>query len=1341
MEYNYYKSPESDPSEFSQILSKQEFNTHSSDNKREFLYQEPNQLLLRNYISKHTIYENVLLYYGLGVGKCMKKDTPILMYDGTIKKVQDVNVGDLLMGDDSKPRTVLSLARGEDNMYDIIPVKGEKYTVNEEHILCLKASGYPNISENKKRHIFTLKWIEDNKFRSKSFTYKLNNENDRLDKKSKLEEFSKNIKNEQVIEISVKDYLKLSNKNKNILKGYRTKIDFKEKELEFDPYILGYWLGDGTNRDSVITSQESSVLHYLSNNFNKYNLFLSKRQSQYSYGISGTTGKYNSNQFLNLLKKYSLNKNKYIPHIYKCNSRENRLKLLAGIIDADGSYSRGMFELSQSFEHEQLMDDIIYLCRSLGFACYKNFKKTSWTYNGIKKYGKAIRITISGKGIEEIPTLVPRKQATERKQKKDVLVTGIKVIPIGRDNYYGFTLDGNCRYVIGDFTVTHNTCTAISIAEGFKEYINTMGRKIFVLVKNKNIQRNFINELLSKCTDEEYMTETERKIYTEEGIKKESFNKYIRKINKSYQFLTYGTFVNRVLGLKEYEKNELGINTNKIKKVNGEIKRKRAENEIRNLNNTVIIVDEAHNITNNEVYIALYQLLSKSFNYKLVLLTGTPIYDNCREIFEISNLLNVNTPDNIFPIRNELLKSELISKSYSKYINNNVLKGGIFSLTDLGKEKLQKSLYGKISYLETNILTNPEKIEMGEVLSKRTGSTKVVYCQMSKYQYLIYLDALSQDVKIDSNLDISETIEDLEASENLNELPVAMSKSSSLYKNSSDASTMVYPDRTFGKQGFHSIISVENGKYIIKDKSIFKENLNKYSSKLYKLLKNINESAGNVFVYSNYVSFGGTLLIKLLLLNNGYSEFKSKQKVNNPYKTFVLFDHSLNIETREKIRKVFNSPENKNGKIIKIIIGSPILSEGITLKNVRQVHILEPCWNMSRVNQIIGRAVRNYSHYDLSPEDRNVKIFKYVSVHYPEKKIEQTETLSSFFIDREKYILSEEKDRSNKKVERVLKEISFDCDLMKSRNKLVGKNGSAECDYTTCEFKCLVDVQPQNKDQIDKSTYNLYIPYFDKHDINFINETIHNMFKKYFVWHIDDIVQYIKDINKNISNEAIFFSLSNFTTNKVPFEDMYAREGFLINKGPYYIFNSSDININTSIYSKTLDFTVNKNKYKLDQFIESKFSNFKDVITDKETDASEIITEIKTQEQISETDKAYNNRIINENKIFGTYRQRGSKENPFGPFDGKFRIIDLRSKKLKTKIPKDIDVDTKISEDIDKRKIITGMFIGSYKKGNLLNIIKDLNIKTGDIQPENFDKEELGKIIEKYLIEQQKVLR
>ena len=448
------------------------------------------QKIVRDYMNLYTPYRGLLLYHGLGSGKCHAKNTPIMMSDGTIKMVQDIQVGDLLMGDDSKPRKVMSLARGKDKMYDIIPIKGEKYTVNEEHILCLKASGFPKFSANNHNAntSFNIQWIENNKFQSKTFTYS----NVEQKEKQRLEAdlFFDNIKRnkntcENILEISIKNYLNLSNKIKACLKGYKVPIDFPEKEVPIDPYLIGYWLGDGTSATSQITSQDSTVLYYFAKNLPKYNLFLS-HNNKYTYGITGN-GKYYNNIFLNTLKNLNMIDNKHIPLLYKCNSRENRLKLLAGLIDSDGNLSTGSFEFTQ--KSEKLIDDVIYLARSLGFSCYKSEKKTSWTYKGVKQTSKAYRISINGKGIDEIPTQIPRKQAQPRQQIKDVLVSGITVKYVNEDEYYGFMIDENCRYVMGDFTVTHNTATSIAIAEGMKD------SKRVIIMTPASLRANYIEEL------------------------------------------------------------------------------------------------------------------------------------------------------------------------------------------------------------------------------------------------------------------------------------------------------------------------------------------------------------------------------------------------------------------------------------------------------------------------------------------------------------------------------------------------------------------------------------------------------------------------------------------------------------------------------------------------------------------------------------------------------------------------------------------------------------------------------------------------------------------------------
>ena len=109
----------------------------STSASRNFKLQS-NQRFLRRVMSPESPTRNLLMVHGTGVGKCHGINTKILMFNGSIKLVQDVREGDVLMGDDSTPRRVLSLARGRDQMYEISSTKGTKYTVNSEHILCLK---------------------------------------------------------------------------------------------------------------------------------------------------------------------------------------------------------------------------------------------------------------------------------------------------------------------------------------------------------------------------------------------------------------------------------------------------------------------------------------------------------------------------------------------------------------------------------------------------------------------------------------------------------------------------------------------------------------------------------------------------------------------------------------------------------------------------------------------------------------------------------------------------------------------------------------------------------------------------------------------------------------------------------------------------------------------------------------------------------------------------------------------------------------------------------------------------------------------------------------------------
>ena len=390
-----------------------------------------------------------LLEIHTGAGKCMSRGTPIMLSNGKIKKVENIKVGDKLMGDDSTPRTVLSLARGREMMYDIIPVKGDKYTVNESHILSLRC-GYSNGNKD---------YIKD-----------------------------------KIIDIEVRDFLKLPKTIKNhLLKGYRVPVEFPEKKVDLDPYVLGYWLGDGTSRRPQITTIEEPVIEYFKMYCGDLGLSLKQGLNRDCISYTMTTGtgiggnkKKGINPMLNMLRKYNLIMNKHIPHIYKCNSKDIRLELLAGIIDSDGSLSHGGYDIIQ--KNETLLDDIIYVARSLGFAAYKTKCEKSCMYKGEKKTGTYYRTNIHGEGVEYIPVKVERKKANKRKQIKNVLNTGIKVVKKEVGDYYGFEIDGNRRFVLGDFTVTHNTVMGLWCLAALK-------KKTLIIVHKEFLLRQWIERI------------------------------------------------------------------------------------------------------------------------------------------------------------------------------------------------------------------------------------------------------------------------------------------------------------------------------------------------------------------------------------------------------------------------------------------------------------------------------------------------------------------------------------------------------------------------------------------------------------------------------------------------------------------------------------------------------------------------------------------------------------------------------------------------------------------------------------------------------------------------------
>jgi len=350
--------------------------------------------------------KGVLLLGVPGTGKCLGRGTPILMYDGTVKTVENIQAGDNLMGPDSKPRKVVNTCKGYGRLYKVSPVKGDPYIINENHVLSLKHSPTHGAGYHK------------------------------------------------IINIPLPDYINKTKQWKGRHKGWRCGVDWEDTPVLIPPYLLGAWLGDGSSDCPHITTPDKEVVDAMKNYCDATGLRLvvhAERGLAKRYSMSTKRGGHNHNCFLDSLRHYKIENNKRIPRDYLVNSQKTRLELLAGIIDADGDYTDNCYDLV--FVNKQLAEDIVFLARSLGFAAYlKPSEKRCQTGH----VGVYWRFCISG-DIDRIPVRVSRRKAKTRKQCKNVAVTGIAVTPAGEGEYFGFELDKDRLFLLGDFTVTHNS--------------------------------------------------------------------------------------------------------------------------------------------------------------------------------------------------------------------------------------------------------------------------------------------------------------------------------------------------------------------------------------------------------------------------------------------------------------------------------------------------------------------------------------------------------------------------------------------------------------------------------------------------------------------------------------------------------------------------------------------------------------------------------------------------------------------------------------------------------------------------------------------------------------------
>ncbi|XWV26232.1 putative NTPase [Tupanvirus soda lake] len=773
------------------------------------------------------------------------------------------------------------------------------------------------------------------------------------------------------------------------------------------------------------------------------------------------------------------------------------------------------------------------------------------------------------------------------------------------------------------------SCAAIAIAEKFKPMVEKYGMRIHVLVPGPLNKQNFLKEIL-KCTGETYLKMYQDKTMVIDEAEKTKIRKNAMNIvNQYYRIMSYRSFYKKVLGEKIREKVITGdkVKISSRKTETGEYERDISVDRIYNLDNTLLIVDEAHNLTGNEYGDAVRKIIETSKNLRIVLLSATPMKNLADDIVELLNYLR---PTNFPMERDKIFTSQ---------------RGHQMEFKPNGRDYLRRMSRGYVSYLRgADPLTFAERIDIGEI-PPGLSFTKVTRCFMLPFQFKTYERVVeTQDDSLDRSSEAvanfvfpglpkdknSKDLEGYYGIEGINEIRNQL-KNNAEAVNKRIASTIL---SQYDVKDTTSLIYLTENNRIISGDIFTEKYLKHFSIKFYTALQKINETvygkrgSGLIFVYSNLVKVG-IEVFQEVLQKNGYLEFQENMSSYNVKSNTRCYfcDHTYgnhgslssdiprhefypatyisvtgksdeNVEQipEEKHRilgNIFNNVENKDGKYIKIVIGSKVMNEGITLKNIKEIHVLDVHFNLGKVDQVIGRGIRFCTHYDIINEENpypKVEIHKYV--------ISVKDGLST---EEQLYKKAELKYKLIKETERILQEEAIDCPLNRSGNifpeelERYGNCGSKDnpcpaiCGYMPCEFKCgdkLLNAKyydPERniykkvaKSELDYSTYNNSLA---SEEIEYAKSKIKEMFHLEHVYTLRDILKYVKksyplDKREMFDDYYVYQALdelipitgNDFNNFHDTITDKYNRPGYLIYRNRYYIFQPFDENEELPMY-------------------------------------------------------------------------------------------------------------------------------------------------------------------------------
>ena len=550
------------------------------------------------------------------------------------------------------------------------------------------------------------------------------------------------------------------------------------------------------------------------------------------------------------------------------------------------------------------------------------------------------------------------------------------------------------------------TCTAITIAENFLISHNSYDEPKIWVIMPQAVEEGFKQQIFKKMDYKMIANQCTGDLYVKlaniiETTPEAEIDKRIKKLIKSrYNIFTYEGFANF------YE-------TNYISK--GKIP-----------TDKVIIVDEAHNIRQGNsddkkrVYNALTEVAKTGVNNRMILLSATPMYNEPSDIFDLIELLLLNDKrsdykivSKIFDENNELYDDAklFLEKMASQYIS--YLRGkNPFNFAFKLSPKLSKiPILDRVIPLTEN--GNPIDIADKNWVDKVSDGIVISKLGKKQVQYL-------ENIKL-VNEDIQNNFKGLQ--------PM----------------NIVYDDK-IGSKGFYNFFRLSNDNYSFKYNPTFNNalmpddnNLGLYSGKILNIMNIIKKTEGIIIIYSKYLH-SGLIPTAISLEHLGFSRYGTDnilenstiidkppkyKNINIPrYCILTSDDDIMGGTTIAKLINVINNPNNINGEQIKVVLMSPVAGEGLSIFNVREIHLLEAWYHFNRIDQIIGRGIRNCSHKNLPLENRNVTVYMHCAINNYNRET----------ADVHAYRISSRKLYQSFIVDNIIRSNSIDCSLFKAIN-------------------------------------------------------------------------------------------------------------------------------------------------------------------------------------------------------------------------------------------------------------------------------------------------------------------